>query len=199
MTEPSVQKKDRAKRTPMAERPPEVRRADFDEVPLGYAPQQARAEASRCLLCKKPQCITGCPVGIDIPGFVKLIVEGKFEEAADRILLVNALPAVCGRVCPQETQCEVKCVLGKKGDPLAIGNLERFVADFKRTHGTCTLPPAPQPTKKLALAVPVVPVRAEGQRVSKKHSWPSAKRRTREPSYTSAYWCQMVLLMGLTT
>ena len=82
-------------------------------------------------------------MGIDIPGFVKLIAEGKFEAAADRVLLMNALPAICGRVCPQETQCEAKCVLGKKGDPLAIGNLERFVADWKRERGTCPVPPPP--------------------------------------------------------
>jgi len=133
-------------RARMPERPPEIRRKDFEEVPVGYSEDQARLEASRCLLCKKPQCVTGCPVGIDIPGFVKLIVEGKFEEAADRILLVNALPAVCGRVCPQETQCEAVCVLGKKGKPLAIGDLERFAADWKRAHGTCPLPPPPEPS-----------------------------------------------------
>jgi len=152
MPDPETKKPERAKRTRMPERPPEVRRRDFDEVPLGYSPEQAQAEARRCLLCKKPQCVPGCPVGIDIPGFVKLIVEGKFEAAADRILAVNALPAVCGRVCPQETQCEVTCVLGKKGDPLAIGNLERFAADWKRERGTCPLPPAPPPTgRKVAI------------------------------------------------
>ncbi|MBM4016754.1 MAG: NAD(P)-dependent oxidoreductase, partial [Planctomycetes bacterium] len=146
MADAEAKKPGRHKRIAMSERPAAVRRADFDEVPLGYTPDEAQAEARRCLLCKKPQCIAGCPVGIDIPGFVRLIAEGKFEEAADRILVVNALPAVCGRVCPQETQCEVKCVLGKKGDPLAIGNLERFVADWKRERGTCPLPPAPPPT-----------------------------------------------------
>ena len=152
MSEPVSRQADRRKRVAMLERPADVRRRDFNEVPEGYTPAQAQAEAGRCLLCKKPQCITGCPVGIDVPGFVKLIVEGKFEEAADRILLVNSLPAVCGRVCPQETQCEIKCVLGKKGDPLAIGNLERFVADFKRARGKCPLPPPPPPTgKKVAV------------------------------------------------
>ena len=145
MSESQTSKPSRTKRTPMSERPADARRRDFDEVPRGYTADEARAEARRCLLCKKPQCIAGCPVGIDIPGFVKLIAEGKFEEAADRILLVNALPAVCGRVCPQETQCEITCVLAKKGDPLAIGNLERFVADWKREHGSCPLPPAPPP------------------------------------------------------
>jgi len=133
-------------RVPMPDRPPEERVADFNEVPLGYTPEQARAEASRCLLCKNPRCVTGCPVGIDIPGFVRLVAEGKFEEAADRILVANVLPAICGRVCPQETQCEAECVLGKKGDPLAIGNLERFAADWKQAHGRFAPSPAPAPT-----------------------------------------------------
>ncbi len=133
-------------RVPMPERPPDERVADFNEVPLGYTPEQARAEAGRCLMCKNPQCVAGCPVGIDIPGFVRLVAEGEFEAAADRILVANALPAVCGRVCPQETQCEVQCVLGRKGDPLAIGNLERFAADWKRAHGRCALPPTPEST-----------------------------------------------------
>ena len=146
MTSAEKNRTPRPPRVPMPERPAAERARDFDEVPLGYTPEQAQVEASRCLLCKKPQCIAGCPVGIDIPGFVKLIAEGRFEEAADRILLVNALPAVCGRVCPQETQCEVKCVVGRKGDPVAIGNLERFVADWKRAHGRCPLPAAPEPS-----------------------------------------------------
>ena len=146
MTAPNGKNKIGSPREPMSERPAAERVRDFAEVPVGYTPDQARAEASRCLLCKKPQCIAGCPVGIDIPGFVNSIAEGRFEEAADRILLVNALPAVCGRVCPQETQCEIKCVLGKKGEPLAIGNLERFAADWKREHGGRALPPVPQPT-----------------------------------------------------
>ncbi|HUU11135.1 MAG TPA: NADPH-dependent glutamate synthase [Phycisphaerae bacterium] len=153
MPTPKGEAKSRKPRVPMAERPPRDRAADFDEVPLGYTPQEAQAEAGRCLVCKKPQCVAGCPVGIDIPAFVRLIVEGKFEEAADRILLVNALPAVCGRVCPQETQCEVRCVLGKKGDPLAIGNLERFAADWKRARGSCPLPPVPEATGRRVAVV----------------------------------------------
>jgi len=140
-------------RVAMPERPPEQRVQDFHEVPLGYTPEQARIEADRCLQCKKPQCVTGCPVGIDIPGFVKLIAEGEFEAAADRILAVNALPAVCGRVCPQETECEAACVLGNKGEPLAVGNLERFAADWKRTRGTRPLPAAPEPTGKRVAVV----------------------------------------------
>jgi len=153
MTSSEKNRPSRLPRTPMPERPAAERVRDFDEVPLGYTPEQARAEASRCLLCKKPQCVTGCPVGIDIPGFVQLVAEGKFEEAADRILLVNALPAICGRVCPQETQCEARCVLGRKGDPVAIGNLERFVADWKRTHGSRPLPPAPVPSGRRVAVV----------------------------------------------
>jgi len=137
---------DRMKRVPMPERPPQDRRKDWDEVPYGYTAEEARREARRCLFCKKPQCIAGCPVGIDIPGFVKLIADGKFEEAADRILVANALPAMCGRVCPQETQCEIKCVLGKKGDPLAIGHLERFAADWKREQGVFPFPSKPKPS-----------------------------------------------------
>ena len=138
--------KDRFKRVPMMERPPQDRRDDWNEVPYGYTADEARREARRCLFCKTPECIKGCPVGIDIPGFVRLIAEGKFEEAADRILLANALPAICGRVCPQETQCELTCVLGKKGDPIAIGNLERFAADWKREQGVFPLPPKPKPS-----------------------------------------------------
>ncbi|MCX5674108.1 MAG: NADPH-dependent glutamate synthase, partial [Planctomycetota bacterium] len=102
---------------------------------------------------KKRQCVAGCPVAVDIPGFLALAAEGKFAEAAHKITETNVLPAVCGRVCPQETQCEVTCVLGKKGDPLAIGNLERFVADWKRERGTCPLPPAPPPTGRKAAIV----------------------------------------------
>ena len=153
MTAPKGDKKTGTPRVPMQERPAAERVRDFNEVPLGYTPEEAQAEAGRCLLCKKPRCVTGCPVGIDIPGFVKLIAEGRFEEAADRILLANALPAVCGRVCPQETQCEQVCVLGKKGEPLAIGNLERFAADWKRARGSAPLPPVPEPTGKRVAVV----------------------------------------------
>jgi glutamate synthase (NADPH/NADH) small chain len=130
----------------MPERPPESRRGDWDEVPYGYRADQARQEARRCLLCKKPQCVTGCPVGVDIPGFIKLIADGKFEKAFDRVLLTNALPAICGRVCPQETQCEAACILGRKGDPLAIGNLERFAADWMYDQHVDRRPPAAEPS-----------------------------------------------------
>jgi glutamate synthase (NADPH) small chain len=107
---------------------------NFTEVPLGYDPQTAQKEASRCIMCKNPKCVEGCPVEIDIPAFVKLIKEGKFLEAIYKIKEKNALPAVCGRVCPQEDQCEKMCILGMKGEPVGIGNLERFAADYEYTQ-----------------------------------------------------------------
>ncbi len=134
------------KRVEMPERPAEVRVFDFEEVPLGYTPEQATAEAKRCLQCKKPLCVNGCPVQINIPEFVRLIAEGAYREAGLKLKEANALPAVCGRVCPQETQCEIKCVLGRKGDPIAIGSLERFAADFLRDLGEAGFPEAPPST-----------------------------------------------------
>jgi len=135
-------------RQPMPEQAPEDRVANFLEVPFGYTQELALLEAGRCLLCKKPRCVTGCPVNIDIPGFISLIRDGKFIEAALKIKEQNALPAVCGRVCPQEEQCEKMCVLGVKGQPVAIGRLERFVADFERNSGKTTLPQLPPSTGK---------------------------------------------------
>ncbi|MBF0101157.1 MAG: NADPH-dependent glutamate synthase [Desulfobacterales bacterium] len=128
-------------RQPMPEQSAEVRKRNFDEVPLGYSPEAAKAEASRCLQCKKPGCIEGCPVSVDIPAFIKLIAEGEFTKSIRKIWEKNSLPAVCGRVCPQELQCEGQCVVGKKGAPVAIGNLERFVADYERMNGTGEVPP----------------------------------------------------------
>ncbi len=122
-------------RPKMPQRPPQERIKDFAEVPLGLSEWAAVEEARRCLQCKKPQCVQGCPVEIDIPGFIKLVAEGRFEEAIAKIKEKNNLPAICGRVCPQETQCEERCVLGKKGQPIAIGYLERFVADYEREKG----------------------------------------------------------------
>ena len=121
-------------RQKMNERAASERKQDFKEVPLGYTPEQAIEEAKRCIQCKKPLCVKGCPVEINIPAFIKLIAEGSFDEAAKKIKETNALPAVCGRVCPQEEQCERECILGKKGEPIAIGNLERFVADYEREN-----------------------------------------------------------------
>ncbi len=123
------------KKVPVREQDPKVRAANFEEVCLGYNKEEAMEEASRCLNCKNAKCVKGCPVAIDIPRFVGEVKEGKFEEAARVIARSSALPAVCGRVCPQESQCEGQCVRGIKGEPVSIGKLERFVADWSREHG----------------------------------------------------------------
>ena len=117
-------------KTPIAEQEPKVRARNFKEVTLGYTPEQAIEEAQRCLNCKHKPCMTGCPVSVRIPEFIAKVAEGKFEEAYAIIKTTNALPAVCGRVCPQEHQCEGKCVRGIKGEPVGIGRLERFCADY---------------------------------------------------------------------
>ncbi len=136
----------------MPEQDPKVRAHNFKEVPLGYTAEMAMQEASRCLNCKKPMCRTGCPVSVEIPTFLALTKEGKFAEAAQAIKKTNALPAVCGRVCPQEKQCESKCILGIKGEPVAIGRCERFVADYERENGLVTIPEkAPATGKKIAV------------------------------------------------
>ena len=140
--------KEKIPRQPMPEQAPEDRARNFEEVPYGYSDQTAILEASRCLKCKKPRCVAGCPVGIDIPGFIALVQEGKFIEAAWKIKEQNALPAVCGRVCPQEEQCEKLCVLGVKGEPVAIGRLERFIADYERNSGQIKVPDIPAKTGK---------------------------------------------------
>ena len=127
-------------RQKMPEQSPEDRCKNFDEVPLGYTVELAQREASRCLQCKKPACRQGCPVEIDIPAFIRLIVEGDFVGSAQKLKETNNLPAVCGRVCPQEAQCEKFCILGKRFEPVAIGRLERFAADYERTHGEVNLP-----------------------------------------------------------
>ncbi|MCJ7642947.1 MAG: NADPH-dependent glutamate synthase, partial [Candidatus Aminicenantes bacterium] len=140
------------KREPMPKQDPKLRVQNFEEVALGYTRDQAMREASRCLDCKKSPCITGCPVDIDIPAFVKLIRNGDFMGAIHKIKERNLLPAICGRVCPQEDQCEVVCVLAKKGQPIAIGRLERFAADHGFQQGDVRLPNLPPPTgKKVAV------------------------------------------------
>ncbi|MFO7916989.1 MAG: NADPH-dependent glutamate synthase [Anaerolineae bacterium] len=126
--------KRRIPRQEMPKQDPEERINNFDEVPLGFTMDLAAIEANRCIQCKRPACVTGCPVQVRIPEFVKALREGEMEEAADILKDTNSLPAVCGRVCPQETQCEEKCVLGRRGEPVAIGRLERFVADWEREH-----------------------------------------------------------------
>ena len=121
-------------RVPMPKQTAAVRRRNFDEVALGYSEEQAIEEAGRCIQCKKPGCMKGCPVEVNIPEFIGAIREGDMPEAARIIKSTNSLPAICGRVCPQETQCEVACALNKKGAPSAIGRLERYVADWERAH-----------------------------------------------------------------
>jgi glutamate synthase (NADPH/NADH) small chain len=128
------------KKRPMPKQEPYERVRNFDEVALGYTPELAREEASRCLACKKPLCVDGCPVGIDIPGFVERILEGDFSGGIRKIKETNALPAVCGRVCPQEEQCEKTCVIGRKHESVAIGRLERFLADWEAASGAIEKP-----------------------------------------------------------
>ena len=120
-------------KTPMPEQPAEVRNKNFEEVTLGYTDEMALNEAQRCLHCKNQPCVAGCPVSVPIPEFIRHIVDGDMQGAYQTIKSTNSLPAICGRVCPQETQCESKCVRGIKGEPVGIGRLERYVADwFKR-------------------------------------------------------------------
>ena len=148
----NIVKKEKIERQPMPEQAANVRRRNFDEVPLGYSEETAMLEASRCIQCKNPSCVTGCPVGVDIPGFIKQIAAGNFKEAIRKIWQKNSLPAVCGRVCPQEIQCEGNCILGKKDKPVAIGNLERFIADYVRVNGIGDMPEkAPATGKKVAV------------------------------------------------
>jgi len=135
----------------MPKQKPEVRRKNFDEVALGYTEEQALEEASRCLQCPKPQCVSGCPVEVSIPEFVKLLRERKYEGAIKKIKEKNALPAICGRVCPQEEQCQKPCVMGKVGEPVSIGRLERFLADWERKKGITMPEKTPSTGKKVAV------------------------------------------------
>ena len=139
------------KKIPVREQDPKVRAANFEEVCLGYNQEEAQAEAARCINCKNAQCIKGCPVAIDIPKFIHEVKEGQFAEAAATIAKSSALPAVCGRVCPQESQCEGKCIRGIKGEPISIGKLERFVADWSRENGFVPAKPEKTNGKKVAV------------------------------------------------
>jgi glutamate synthase (NADPH/NADH) small chain len=136
----------------MREQDPKVRARNFEEVPYGYSPEEAVEEAKRCLMCKKPGCTKGCPVNINIPGFIGQIALGNFWEAMKIMKQTNTLPAICGRVCPQESQCEGQCVLGKKNEPVAVGNLERFIADWEATQSECVMcEMQPKTGKKVAV------------------------------------------------
>lgn len=142
---------DKMKKVPVREQDPKVRSTNFDEVCLGYTVEDAVEESKRCLNCKNPLCVKGCPVSINIPEFIKHIKEEKFEEAAKTIAKYSSLPAVCGRVCPQETQCEGKCVVGIKGEPVSIGKLERFVGDWSRENNINLSETEPKKNKKVAV------------------------------------------------
>src|SRR5659263_197262 len=138
-------------RQKMPQQNPKIRRANFKEVALGFTDEQAIEEAKRCLQCKKPKCVEGCPVEVKIPDFIKNVANGDFDSAIKEIKTVNALPAVCGRVCPQETQCEASCILKKKGEPVSIGRLERFVSDIELAKGV-DMPEKPKSSgKKVAI------------------------------------------------
>ncbi|MBT5028971.1 MAG: NADPH-dependent glutamate synthase [Nitrospina sp.] len=144
--------KNKTPRTPAPERSANERKKDFKEVSLGYSPAMAQLEASRCIQCKKPKCVLGCPVRVAIPEFIQQVAKGDFLEAARIVKESNALPAITGRVCPQEDQCEKHCIIGIKGEPLAIGKLERFVADYERLHQNLeTIETAPSTGKKIAI------------------------------------------------
>ncbi|MBN2713706.1 MAG: sulfide/dihydroorotate dehydrogenase-like FAD/NAD-binding protein, partial [Planctomycetes bacterium] len=147
---PNVEKASR--RTPMPEQDPKKRAHNFDEVTTGYTPELARAEAMRCAQCKTAPCVSGCPVNINIPAFIKEIQDGHFLKAAHKIKETNNLPAVCGRVCPQEVQCEGKCIFARKGEAIAIGRLERFAADTEAALGDVRVPDrAPETGKRVAV------------------------------------------------
>lgn len=151
MSSPDKKGKIKILRQPMPNQEPDIRKNNFDEVALGYSQETAIKEANRCLQCKDPLCIKGCPVGVLIPQFIKALREGDVVKAVETMKIKNNLPAVCGRVCPQEVQCEGSCLLGKKGEPVAIGRLERFIGDYELSHRTCPLTKAPATGKKIAV------------------------------------------------
>ena len=149
---PKRERKPPTKKVPMPEQDAKKRAHNFNEVALGYDAKQAVEEAEKCMQCRNPKCISGCPVEVPIKDFVNLVKEGKFMEAAAKIKETNSLPAVCGRVCPQETQCEASCIYGIRNEPIAIGRLERFVADYAREHGE----PLPELPPKIGKKIAVV-------------------------------------------
>ncbi len=141
----------RRNRVEMPSQDPKERASNFEEVALGYTEKMALEEASRCLDCKRPFCVEGCPVSVNIPGFIKLITQKKYQDAINLVKSTNNLPGVCGRVCPQEIQCEAECILGRRGLPVAIGRLERFVADWELKYGSPALPEIKAKGKKVAV------------------------------------------------
>jgi len=151
MAELTNRERMRIPRQAMPAQEPSVRRANFNEVALGFTPELAQQEAERCLQCAKPKCVEGCPVGVLIPQFIKALREGDMVGAVRAMKERNNLPAICGRVCPQETQCEVECVLAKKGEPVAIGRLERFVGDYELAQRTCPLECCEKTGKRVAV------------------------------------------------
>jgi len=150
---PLKPKKPKIPRQSMPEQDPKERICNFNEVPYGFTPETAVIEASRCIFCKNAKCIEGCPVEIDIPAFIRAIMDRKFEESIRILKEDNALPAICGRVCPQEEQCEIVCVIGIKGEPVAIGRLERFAADWERANMEITIPEIAPPTGRMVAVV----------------------------------------------
>ena len=136
-------------RQDMPEQDQTLRVHNFQEVPYGYTTELALLEAGRCLQCKKPLCVEGCPVNVPIPEFIALVAEEKFDEAAKKIKETNLFPAMCGRVCPQESQCEAKCIMGVKEQPVAIGRLERFVADYERKMDLVKVPIIKENTRSI--------------------------------------------------
>jgi glutamate synthase (NADPH/NADH) small chain len=151
LAEPKPKVKIQKQAVPVPKQKPEVRSHNFSEVTLGYTEEQALAEASRCLQCPQPKCVQGCPVEIEIPAFVKLLKEKKYDKGIRKIKEKNSLPAVCGRVCPQEDQCQKNCVMGKVGEPVSIGRLERFLADWERSKGSQVPDKAPPTGKKVGI------------------------------------------------
>jgi len=147
----TVSLQSRFKAVEVPKQDPLLRTRNFKEVVLGYNEEQALAEASRCLNCPNPQCVAGCPVGVDIPGFINLIKQKDYAGSISKIKERNSLPAICGRVCPQEEQCQKSCVLGKKGEAVSIGRLERFVADLERKNGFITPPLLSHNGEKVAI------------------------------------------------
>ena len=139
------------KKTPMPEQAPDVRNKNFEEVALGYTDEMAIEEAQRCLNCKHKPCVNGCPVGVPIPDFIAHVAKGELEEAYQTIKTMNSLPAICGRVCPQENQCEHNCVRGIKGEPVGIGRLERYVADWHMRHSKEQVKKVPSNGHKVAV------------------------------------------------